>query len=135
MATKNTKKRTAKKAAVTRMNQKVARGKAARKTPRKMYAYVRKDQKGTPMEDMINGRKESLEESNVKRKREMKHTEVPKGSDFKKLKNAWTKNYNTGTKARSIRKYMDKNNVGRRIAKRNVNRIHVVSFGADPKNK
>ena len=105
---------------------------------RKLYARVRKDQEGTPMEKFILSRKSELESYNNAgpRKRRMANKDVKKSGGSKKLRNAWDAKQRKGTGASALHNFMKNHKgVGRPAARSRLKDQHTVSFSADPHNK
>ena len=98
---------------------------------RKLYAYVRKDQRGTPMETFINTSKRDLENKNNSgpRVRRLSNTQV------KPKSRKWDNLVKKGTGNKAISKFLDKNGGRKAAAKRALKDQHTVSFTADPKRK
>lgn len=100
--------------------------------PRKLYAYVRKEQESTPMARLIRS-KEGLKIQDANnagpRKTSLAQNQIKPRS--RKWGTAATKQ--TGGKA--VAKYMDKNDVSRSQAKSALKNQTTISFAADPKRK
>lgn len=101
--------------------------------PRKMYPYVRKDQKGTQMETMINKNYDELERqwNAANRGRGRMSADDATG----RLGGHWGNVKKFGTKGRAISDYIGKNGGSVKSAKSALMARHDVSFGADPKQK
>lgn len=99
---------------------------------RKLYAYVRKSQEGTPMANLIRsaeGKKIEAANNAGPRAHRLSNTQA------KPRSKKWTGITNKGTKGSAIKKYMNKNGVGRGAAKGALKDQHTISFAADPKRR
>ena len=99
---------------------------------RKLYAYVRKAQEGTPMAKLIRSSEgKKIEAANNAGPRSTRLS----NSEIKPRSRKWSGVTNKGTKGSAIKKYMNKNGVGRGAAKGALKDQHTISFAADPKRR
>lgn len=98
--------------------------------PRKMYPYVRKDQKGTPVETMINKNYDELQKQ---------YNELNRGPGRMDASDAtgrfgthWNNVKKFGTTGKAIGKYIGENGGSVAMARKELVGRHKVSFGADP---
>lgn len=114
------------------------RRKGPPKPPRKMYAYVRKDQAGTAAGGMIERNRVELDRQyNAAMQRaggitttDWRHTDA-----HDRLRQNWTRLYRRNTKSKQLSQYVEKNGGKMSAARVALDRRYQVSFGADPHSK
>lgn len=105
------------------------------KLARKMYPYVRKDQKGTFMDTHIPNHTQELEKDGNAKNGLNQEKRLPHTKAQGRYKQPWAKNANKGTSARAVSDHQKKNGGTRRDAKAALKKVYEVSFGADPKSR
>lgn len=99
---------------------------------RKLYAYVRKNQEGTPMARLIRSKEgQKIQDANNAgpRKTNLSRNQI------KPRSRKWGTTAKKQTGGRAVAKYMDKHDVPRSQAKSDLKNQTTISFAADPKRK
>lgn len=106
---------------------------------RKLYAYVRKSQEGTPMAKLIRGNPgKAIQAANNAGPRETRLASDAtglKGPGVAGAKRSWKANTKKAAPPRKIREYMDKHGGSKAAATKALKRATDISFAADPKRK
>lgn len=102
-------------------------------SPRLMYPYVTKDQRGTPMEGMVKAQyPELIQQYNAK------HSapgQMEQGEAAHQLANIWWGVNKSMQGVKSVKDYQKKNGGSRRSALNALIGMGMVNFGADPKSR
>lgn len=98
--------------------------------PRKMYPYVRKDQKGTNVETMINKNYEELQQQYNAMNRGPGRMDA--GDATGRFGTHWNNVKKAGTTGKAIGKHIGEHGGSVGMARKELVGRHQVSFGADP---
>ena len=99
---------------------------------RKLYAYVRKSQEGTPMAKLIRSKEgKKIEAANNAGPRSTHLS----NKDIKPRSAKWNATTKKGTSAKALHKFLKTHEVSNKVARGKLKDQHTISFAADPKRK